>query len=60
MAVLIQEALHRDWDARSCRPDVAIAGEPDEEGNDADPATHGRSIGGGAGTSRRRTEADSK
>ena len=51
--VRIQEALDRDGDSWPSRPHVAIAGEPDEEGNDADPTTHGRSIGGGAGWGRR-------
>jgi hypothetical protein len=46
MTVRIQEALDRDGDARPDSPHVAIAGEADEKYRDADPATHGGSIGG--------------
>ena len=33
--VRIQQALNRDGQAGARRPHVAVAGEPDEEGNDA-------------------------
>ena len=40
----VQHALHRDRDPGTRAPRVAIAGEPGQQGHDAEPATHGRSI----------------